>query len=676
MAQDLAGLVDAARVRTFVGRTRELACFDAALSGQAPHRVLLVHGAGGLGKTALLHQFRVRAQDLGRPVVRIDGEDVDGSPEGLREAVARLSSREGSSSAPVLLIDAYERLASVDDWVRDELVASLPPDSVVVISGRDEPTPPWRTDPGWRAVVRCLPIGALDPVESVQLLAHAGVSDARRPPLARLGHGHPLTLAMLADAVVAGDLPDELAAVPDLVAALAARLVDEAPDDDHALAMALCAHSWLTTQDQVDRLLGRSAPEVWAWLETRPWVTRGTYGVYPHDLVRDVLDADLRRRSPATYRRINRAVHDHAFVALRSDDEAQRRLAAHQKLFLHRASPLASSFWTLRERGTGIVTPGRPNDHAAVLDMVRAAEGPESAALAAAWLTEQPESLWVARATARVTAFVIQTMHPADPSLTDADPVARAALDLVARTAPARPGEQVNISRFLGGATGGHRDPYAVVVGSVSSTILWTTRPLAWAFVVTTDDEFWGPIFSYLALTTTLQAEFAGLRHTLYGIDWRRLTPQRWFDLLGERELTGDVGPAPSHMLLPPPLSRDRFDVALRAALRDLHRPDLLAANDLLGSRLAVDAQGVSVERLRATILTSIALIDREPRGEELAHVLDRTYVRAARNQEAAAEVLGLPFSTYRRHLARAQERLADLLWAVEIGDVRLPTPS
>jgi hypothetical protein len=35
--------------------------------------------------------------------------------------------------------------------------------------------------------------------------------------------------------------------------------------------------------------------------------------------------------------------------------------------------------------------------------------------------------------------------------------------------------------------------------------------------------------------------------------------------------------------------------------------------------------------------------------------------------------VLDLPFSTYRRHLARALERLTDLLWAVEIGAVRLP---
>ena len=49
------------------------------------------------------------------------------------------------------------------------------------------------------------------------------------------------------------------------------------------------------------------------------------------------------------------------------------------------------------------------------------------------------------------------------------------------------------------------------------------------------------------------------------------------------------------------------------------------------------------------------------------------TFVRAAPTQEAAAEVLGLPFSTYRRHLATALDELVELLWAVEIGEISLP---
>ena len=99
-------------------------------------------------------------------------------------------------------------------------------------------------------------------------------------------------------------------------------------------------------------------------------------------------------------------------------------------------------------------------------------------------------------------------------------------LEHVAEAAPARPGELVSVARFFGGRTGNQRDPYAVVVGSVSSTMLWTTRPLAWSFVATADPDYWGPALRYLALTTA-PAGSHGERTTLYGVDWRRLPPER-----------------------------------------------------------------------------------------------------------------------------------------------------
>ena len=57
-----------------------------------------------------------------------------------------------------------------------------------------------------------------------------------------------------------------------------------------------------------------------------------------------------------------------------------------------------------------------------------------------------------------------------------------------------------------------------------------------------------------------------------------------------------------------------------------------------------------------------------ELKGDQLRAVLNRTFVRAAPTQEAAAEVLGLPFSTYRRYLARAIDEVTEALWSVEIG--------
>ena len=89
-----------------------------------------------------------------------------------------------------------------------------------------------------------------------------------------------------------------------------------------------------------------------------------------------------------------------------------------------------------------------------------------------------------------------------------------------------------------------------------------------------------------------------------------------------------------------------------------------------MGSALARGVEGPSVGGCRPPWSTPSSGWRRAP-AEPLHRVLDRTFVHAAPNQEGAAEVLDLPFSTYRRHLAKAIERLTDLLWAVEIGEVR-----
>jgi hypothetical protein len=43
------------------------------------------------------------------------------------------------------------------------------------------------------------------------------------------------------------------------------------------------------------------------------------------------------------------------------------------------------------------------------------------------------------------------------------------------------------------------------------------------------------------------------------------------------------------------------------------------------------------------------------------------TYFQPAATQESAAERLGLPFSTYRYHLARGIERMVEWLWTLEL---------
>src|SRR6185369_15137494 len=78
----------------------------------------------------------------------------------------------------------------------------------------------WRRDPGWRWLVALWQLPPLNPEESTELLARAGVATCQRAHLAALGHGHPLALALLADVAAVGPVPAALADAPDLVTAL------------------------------------------------------------------------------------------------------------------------------------------------------------------------------------------------------------------------------------------------------------------------------------------------------------------------------------------------------------------------------------------------------------------------------------------------------------------------
>jgi hypothetical protein len=163
------------------------------------------------------------------------------------------------------------------------------------------------------------------------------------------------------------------------------------------------------------------------------------------------------------------------------------------------------------------------------------------------------------------------------------------------------------------------------------------------------------------------------LRHVVYGNDWRRFPVDAWLELMNEREHSGGTGPPPASMLRPPALGRSHFEAAIKPALRDLRRPERLTTSPLMGTALAATSAGPTADQLRATIEDAVDSLGNVPKGDRLRAVLQRTYVRAAPSQEAAAEMLGLPFSTHWRYLAKALDQLTALLWAVEIGEVRRP---
>lgn len=180
------------------------------------------------------------------------------------------------------------------------------------------------------------------------------------------------------------------------------------------------------------------------------------------------------------------------------------------------------------------------------------------------------------------------------------------------------------------------------------------------------DAELFEPTFDYMGFEHRIVLDDGRVAR---GIDWRRVGFDRWYREATRRSFTGETGPLDPRLFRPALLDREQFDRAARDALRCLRHPADLRDNALMTTSLADTSSGADAARLHAVIRWAIDRLGDDPRTVDLHRVLDRTFVRGAPTQEAAAEVLGLPFSTYRRWLARATDRVGELLWSLEIGE-------
>lgn len=122
-------------------------------------------------------------------------------------------------------------------------------------------------------------------------------------------------------------------------------------------------------------------------------------------------------------------------------------------------------------------------------------------------------------------------------------------------------------------------------------------------------------------------------------------------------------------------LSEPDFAEAVRAVLRDLTRPDRLRHSPLLRSRVVTgrvpeDAKVADrVAALQEAVRAAAAVVQASPRDARGYRAVHRAYLAPASTLERAAESLGLPSSTFRRHLAQGVGRVCDLLWQEELGE-------
>jgi Transcriptional regulatory protein, C terminal/AAA ATPase domain len=450
--------VEEGRAYRLVGRERELERLASGLGAGGPV-VTFVHGAPGVGKSALLAALAARATAGGVDVARIECRDVEPTPRAFLDALGRALGSElddlgGLSAAlacrerPVVIaLDTYERFRLIDRWVREELVCALPPGGKLVLAGRDAPLPAWPLSAPSPTFFAQLPLGRLADADAVAFLRGAGLADDAAERLGRLARGHPLTLRLAAAAALARpELEIDEQAAPAVFEALTRLYVADLPAPTRRALDAASVVRRVTLPLLAAMLPDESAERAFEWLSNLPFVEVARDGLVLHEALQEAIARRLRATDPERYRRHRTLAWRQLRLEARAitRDELWRYTA--DMLYLIENPVVREAFFPASSQRVS-VTPATRADTADMLAIARAHEPAPEAELLESWLELAQDAWRVARGETGVSGFAIVTAITDIPAtIRQADPAVRAWCEHL-RANPVAPGEIVLVLR-------------------------------------------------------------------------------------------------------------------------------------------------------------------------------------------------------------------------------------
>jgi len=657
----LAGRLAAARADALVGRQPERAVLERMLLGSADAPVVAyLHGAGGIGKSSLLRHTAQKAQLAGRPAVQLDGRYLDVDPRLFEEAATSVSLQPGA----VLLVDSFEQCQTLEAWLRDSFLPRLAEDALVVLASRVAPDPEWSLDPGWAPLFAELPVRPLALADAHALLAARGVAAQQRDALVAFAGGSPLALSLGASVITARpDVDARWEASGDVLTTLVQRLLGDVPGPTHQRALEVLAQARVTRESLLRAVLGDEVTAgVFPWLRQLPYVEVTSEGLHPHDAVRATLDADLHWRDPERHDDVRLRVSRATVQAVRNAGEDEALACVTDWLFLFRDLQGVSVLKDWRGYPHVEDTPLVPADAPEVVRMAQEAGGPASARAAAHWLRRQPQAFRIYRyaGTTAPVAFMttLRLEAPLLPEDRAADPVVDAIWAHVEANGVLERGEHVNVRRF---ATQPDLDeqfsPVLDLMGR--RTVAGELRAIGRAatFIVFEDTKSSTDHLAGWGLLEVCAVEVGDRVQYVFGRNVRQHGEEHWIEQATRAARAPSTG-QPDSPSVTGELSRHAFEAGVLEALRTWHTPREFATNALLGSRLVPPGSQDPVTDLRAAITRALAALQVDSPSVKAHEALTATYITAARTQKAAARRLGVPYGTYRRHLALAKERL------------------
>ncbi len=375
MSSDLAGRLSRERHRRFVGRVVEREFFRSAITAdELPFNVLYVFGPGGVGKTTLLREFAYACSQTDTPVSYIDAHNLDPSPEAFLSVLCSVMGLDAQDSpfqalaswpgCQVVLIDTYEMLAPLNTWVNEIFLPQLSERVLVVLASRNPPGASWLTDPGWQTLIHPLPLSNLTQEESLAYLTEREVPSEQHRTILDFTHGHPFALSLVADVFVQRPgIRFQPEATPDVIKTLLEQFVQQVPGPAHRAALESCALVRQTTETLLSHMLKTpDAHELFGWLRGLTFIESGPLGLFPHDVAREALVADLRWRNPDWYAEPHHRARNYYAARLKQTHGQEQQRVLFDYVFLRRDSPMIRPFVEWKETGSVLPAAMRESD--------------------------------------------------------------------------------------------------------------------------------------------------------------------------------------------------------------------------------------------------------------------------------------------------------------------------
>lgn len=690
--------IAAARAQQFVGRSSELDRWRAFIRPGDERPLWFIAGPGGIGKSMLLRAFQADAVARGLHPLYLDARHIPPNAPAVRGALTQaaggrsLAEYCADHAVPLLLIDTFEYWEELEHWFRQTFLPAHPASLKVVFTGRRGPSQEWQTDAGWRPLLTVSTLPRLSENECGAYLWRRHVTDADQSRLIAFSGGHPLALAIAADAVRAGQPVMDSVSKADsgLIQPLVESFTREAVSAGQRRALDAAAVVRELNPSLLAQMLDMDdASDLFAWLGRLSFMASQENGISPHDLVRDSLMRDMPNRAPGQYEWLARNATEWIVNRLETSQaltwDAAAGLAA-DAMYALRAAPMVRYFMSPVGNRSLYLDRWRPGDEAVIHAMIARHEGDDSLHWFMFWRARAPDSVIVVRDAGQrpVALFLKLDMETLDARARETDPLTRNLWQALQKQFNLHPGDHVPFIRHW------VTHDYAISDSPEKTRILMaihtynlTAKNLRLSAQVFDETGQWEVPAAALGIRLLHDSDtvIGGKNWRIYYNDWAREPPSRYYRLFAARVLGFDpaefaessVPPAAESSGRPDDLDESAFGRAVADALKHFNRPRKLRQNELLNCALVSAEAGGDADTkaripcLRLGIEAAVAeLSENGAAGRRQSRVLRGAYLDPAGSQKAAAAALHMGYSTFRRHLAESRETLAAELWRRE----------